>query len=74
MATPKTTITTSRIDHPIGVYFYKAFLKRTMPRLIHEQFGKPYAIPAHQGDTAKWRRYTSPTAQTARLHGNRCQF
>ena len=67
MATSKTTITTSRINHPINVYFYEAFLKRVMPKLIHAQFGKEYAIPAHQGDTAKWRRYTSPTAQTTPL-------
>ena len=64
MATPKTTITTSRIDHPINVYFYEQFLRRTMPLMVHEQFGKQYVIPANQGDTAKWRRYTSPLAQT----------
>lgn len=64
MPTSKTTITSNRIDHPINVYFYEEFLRRVMPRLVHEQFGKSYSIPMHSGDTAKWRRYTLPVAQT----------
>lgn len=67
MPTPKNTLTTSRIDHPINVYFFELFLRRIMPKLLHDQFGVPYVIPAHQGDTAKWRRYTNPTAQTTPL-------
>lgn len=64
MPTEKNVMTTSRIDHPIGIYFFKRFLRSAMPKEVHTQFGQEYSIPAGSGDTAKWRRYRNPTAQT----------
>ncbi|MHC4352799.1 MAG: N4-gp56 family major capsid protein [Planctomycetota bacterium] len=64
MPTEKNVMTTSRIDHPIGVYFFNRFLRSAMPKEVHTQFGQGYAIPAGSGEVAKWRRYANPTAQT----------
>lgn len=67
MPSTKNLTTTSRIDHPINIFYVEQFLRRAMPRLVHAQFGKKKAMPAHAGDTIKWRRYTNPTAQTTPL-------
>ena len=64
MPTEKNVMTTSRIDHPIGIYFFNRFLRSAMPKEVHTQFGQEYSIPAGSGDLAKWRRFRNPTAQT----------
>ena len=64
MPTSKNVMTTSRIDHPIGIYFFRRFLESAMGKEVHTQFGDEYSIPAGSGDLAKWRRYAAPTAQT----------
>jgi len=64
MATEKNVMTTARIDHPIGIYFINRYLRSAMAKEVHLQFGQEYAIPAGAGDTAKWRRFANPTAQT----------
>lgn len=63
----KNLTTTTRIDHPINIHFIQQFLTRVMPRLVHDQFGIKVPVPAHVGDTVKWRRYANPTAQTTPL-------
>ena len=67
MTTNTNMMTTSRIDHPINVYYKEKFLRRTMPLMIHPNWGMPAQIPQHEGDTFKWRRYASPTAQIVPL-------
>lgn len=63
----KNLTTTSRIDHPINIHYIQKHLTRIMPRMPHDQFGIKEPMPAHAGDTIKWRRYANPTAQTTPL-------
>lgn len=67
MPTTRNMMTTGRIDHPINVFYRRQFLRRSMPLMIHQQWGMMENMPAHAGDTIKWRRYASPTAQTTIL-------
>jgi len=67
MPTNTSMMTTSRIDHPINIYYSEKFLRRVMPLMIHANWGMAAQIPMHEGDTFKWRRYASPTAQTVPL-------
>ena len=65
--TTRNMMTTSRIDHPINIYYREKFLRRTMPLMIHAMWGIEAPMPQHAGDTVKWRRYDSPTAQVVPL-------
>ena len=56
--------TTARLDHPVGIHAIQHFLAYMMPKLVHEQFGNAVDMPAGEGKTVKWRRWTAPTAQT----------
>lgn len=59
--------TTSNLGHPVNIFYQKAFLSRRMPLMIYAMFGMPYSIPAHEGDTIYWDRFTNPTAQSTPL-------
>lgn len=59
-----TMTTTARLDHPVGIHAIQRFLAYMMPKLVHEQFGDAVDMPAGEGKTVKWRRWTAPTAQT----------
>lgn len=63
----KNITSTSRLDHPINIYFIQKFLAYAMPRMPHMQFGQKIAMPEHVGDTVKWRRWSKPVAQTTPL-------
>lgn len=65
--TTRNMMTTSRVDHPINIYYRQKFLRRVMPLMIHDNWGMPATMPMHAGDTFKWRRYDSPLAQTVPL-------
>jgi len=65
--TVRNMMTTGRIDHPINIFYRKQFLRRSMPAMIHTKWGLQEGMPAHAGDTVKWRRYASPIAQTTVL-------
>jgi len=67
MPTTRNMMTTGRIDHPVNIFYRKQFLRRSMPLMIHQNWGLQENMPAHAGDTIKWRRYASPTAQTTAL-------
>lgn len=65
--TNKNVVTTSRIDHPINIYFQRKFLKTLDPLLIYAKFGQDAILPQHEGDTYKWRRYAALAAATTPL-------
>ena len=67
MPSVKNVMTTSRIDHPVNVYFKTQFLRRAFPRMLHTLWGMENPMPQHAGEVTKWRRYASPTAQTTPL-------
>lgn len=67
MPTTRNMMTTGRIDHPINIFYRKQFLRRSMPLMIHQQWGLMENMPARAGENIKWRRYSSPTAQTTVL-------
>ncbi len=59
----KAIMTTSRIDHPVNLFFQKKVLTRVLAALLYQQFGQQDKIPQHAGDTSKWRRWITPIAQ-----------
>lgn len=65
--TEKNMITTSRFDHPVGVVFQDMFLAYALGLMPHSQFGKKNTMPEHAGTTMKWRRLSTPLAQTTPL-------
>ena len=60
-------MTTERHEHPVNIEFQNAFLAYTLGKMPHSQFGKKVSMPEHAGDTCKWRRLSTPTAQTTPL-------
>jgi len=67
MPTQKTTMTTSRVEHPVNVYYQRKVLTRVFPLLLYAQFGQQDRIPQHEGATCKWRRWANLLAQTTPL-------
>jgi len=63
----KNMTTTSRLDHPVGIHFIKQFLAYAMPGMPYAKFGQQVTMPAHAGETVKFRRWAAPTAQTTPL-------
>jgi N4-gp56 family major capsid protein len=59
--------TTTRINHPINVFYQSQVLLRVIDAFIYVRFGKDFSMPQHAGDTNKWRRWGNPAAQTAPL-------
>jgi N4-gp56 family major capsid protein len=60
----KAMMTTSRVEHPVNVYYQKKVLTRVLPALVFQQWGQQDKIPQHEGATSKWRRWSNLTAQT----------
>ena len=67
MPTHRTTMTTTRVDHPVNMYYQRKVLTRVFPLLAYAQFGQQARIPRHEGDTTKWRRWANLLAQTTPL-------
>ena len=67
MPVARNMMTTGRIDHPVNIFYREQFLRRSMPLMIHPNWGLQENMPAHAGDTIKWRRFASPVAQTTAL-------
>jgi len=65
--TQKTTMTTTRVDHPVNLFYQRKVLTRVFPLLLYAQFGQQDRIPQHEGDTSKWRRWANLLAQTTPL-------
>ncbi len=59
--------TTTRINHPINIFYQSKVLLRVIDAFIFVRFGKNDSMPQHAGDTNKWRRWGNPDAQTVPL-------
>ena len=59
--------TTTRINHPINIFYQSNVLLRVIDAFIYVRFGKKDSMPMHAGDTNKWRRWGNPAAQTVPL-------
>ena len=67
MPTNNNMHTTTRINHPINIYYQSKVLLRVIDAFIYVRFGKKDSMPRHVGDVSKWRRWGNPDAQTAPL-------
>ena len=59
--------TTTRINHPINIFYQSNVLLRVIDAFVFVRFGKKDSMPMHTGDTNKWRRWGNPAAQTVPL-------
>lgn len=67
MPTNNNMHTTTRINHPINIFYQSKVLLRVIDAFIYVRFGKKDSMPRHEGDVSKWRRWGNPAAQTAPL-------
>ncbi len=67
MPTNQNMHTTTRINHPINIFYQSKVLLRVIDAFIYVRFGKSDSMPQHAGDTNKWRRWSNPSAQTVPL-------
>lgn len=67
MPTNQNMHTTTRINHPINIFYQSKVLLRVIDAFIYVRFGKNDSMPQHEGDTNKWRRWANPVAQTVPL-------
>jgi len=63
----KNVVTSTRIDHPVNIYFDKKFLKVLEALLVFDMFGQNASMPMHEGDTYKWRLYDELAVATTPL-------
>ena len=59
--------TTTRINHPIDIFYQSKVLLRVIDAFIYVRCGKKDSMPRHSGTQSKWRRWANPAAQTAPL-------
>ena len=67
MPTNNNMHTTTRINHPINIFYQSKVLLRVIDAFVYVRFGKNDSIPQHVGEVNKWRRWANPTAQTVPL-------
>lgn len=67
MGTNNNMHTTTRINHPIDIFYQSKVLLRVIDAFIYVRFGKKDSMPRHSGTQSKWRRWANPEAQTAPL-------
>lgn len=67
MPTNNNMHTTTRINHPINIFYQSKVLLRVIDAFIYVRFGKKDSMPRHTGDVSKWRRWSNPDAQTVPL-------
>jgi len=63
----KLMMTTSRVNHPINIFYQSKTLLRVIAAFVYNQFAQPATMGQHMGDTNKWRRWSNPAAQTTPL-------
>ena len=64
------TTTTSGMTAEMKTYYEKTLLDLAEPALVHDQFGDSYPIPANNGKTIEFRKYTAlPKATTPLTEG-----
>ena len=59
--------TTSGLSQEVSTYYERVFLARAMKRLIHEQGAQKKTMPAGEGKTVNFTRYTVPAVATTSL-------
>lgn len=67
MPTNNNMHTTTRINHPINIFYQSQVLLRVIDAFVYVRFGKTDSMPQHAGDTNKWRRWGNLAAQTVPL-------
>ena len=64
------TTTTTGMKQEIKTYYERRLIELAEPKLVHDQFGDSYPIPANNGKTIEFRKYDSlPKATTALTEG-----
>ena len=64
------TTTTTGMKPEIKTYYERRLIELAEPKLVHDQFGDSYPIPANNGKTIEFRKYDSlPKATTALTEG-----
>ena len=62
--------TTSTLAKEMKTYYERRLIELAEPKLVHDQFGDPYPIPAGNGKTIEFRKYDSlPKATTPLTEG-----
>lgn len=67
MPTNKLMMTTTRVNHPINIFYQSKTLLRVIDAFVYNQFSQKATMAQHTGDTNKWRRWSNPVAQTVPL-------
>ncbi len=67
MPTNNNMHTTTRINHPINIFYQSKVLLRVIDAFIYVRFGQKDSVPQHSGDVSKWRRWGNPDAQVVPL-------
>jgi len=61
--------TTGTLSSVVKAYYDKRFLLRAEANFVFKQLGRIGVVPANEGKTVVWNRYTNPTAKTALTEG-----
>lgn len=59
--------TTSTLSSVVKAYYDKRFLMRAEANFVYKQLGRIGVVPANEGKTVVWNRYTNPSAKTTAL-------
>jgi len=59
--------TTGTLSSVVKAYYDKRFLMRAEANFVYKQLGRMGVVPAGEGKTVVWNRYTNPTAKTSAL-------
>jgi N4-gp56 family major capsid protein len=59
--------TTGTLSSVVKAYYDKRFLMRAEAEFVYKQLGRIGVIPAGEGKTVVWNRYTNPSAKTSAL-------
>lgn len=59
--------TSSTLSSVVKAYYDKRFLMRAEANFVYKQLGRLGVVPAGEGKTVVWNRYTNPSAKTSAL-------
>lgn len=59
--------TTTQVDPAVSIFYDRVLLETALPLLVHEKLAKQRPIPSKNGNTIKFRRYSSLSAATTPL-------
>jgi N4-gp56 family major capsid protein len=61
--------TSGTLSSVVAAYYDKRFLMRAEAEFVFKQLGRIGVVPANEGKTVVWNRYTNPSAKTALTEG-----